>query len=304
MTVVPYRQVLRANGLEFSATRAGPVGGELVVCMHGFPDSPATFRHQLPALAEAGFDVVAPYLRGYEPGSQPDDGDYDLMALASDVVCWLDDLGVDRAHLVGHDWGAVIAYVVATHYPHRVRSAAALAIPPLARIPAAVRRVPRQFLRSWYMTWFQMPWLAERSLAARDWRMIRRLWTAWSPSYQIDAVDWAEVKATFEQPGVGSAALAYYRQNATPPVMLGFRHPRAMLEPVVGVRTLIVNGAEDGCMDRRLFGHGIRAGDFPAGVVHEEVTAAGHFVHLEHPDRVNDLLRRHLSEADSPHVGG
>ncbi len=145
MTAPPYQQTLQASGLEFSALRAGPVGGELVVLSHGFPDTPTTFGHHLTALASEGFDVIASYLRAYERGSQPSDGNYDLMAMASDVVGWLNCLGIERAHVVGHDWGAAITYVVAAHHPQRVKSATALAIPPLAQIPLAVRRVPRRW---------------------------------------------------------------------------------------------------------------------------------------------------------------
>ncbi|MCP5026893.1 MAG: alpha/beta hydrolase [Actinomycetia bacterium] len=286
---------LGANGLEFSATGAGPADGELVLCLHGFPDTPSTFRNQITAFADAGFTVVAPRLRGYEPSSQPADGDHGLMALAADVIGWLDDLGVEQAHLVGHDWGAVIAYVVAAHHPHRVHTATALAIPPLARIPSAVRRLPRQLARSWYMTFFQIPKLADQSLQARHWKLMRRLWRTWSPGYTMAPEEWAELETTFEQPGVVASALAYYRQNATPPIMLGLRHPPAMSEATITVPTLIVNGSDDACMDRRLFALSIHDDDFPAGVEHVEVSGAGHFLHLEQPELVNELILRHLS---------
>jgi pimeloyl-ACP methyl ester carboxylesterase len=246
-------------------------------------------------LAGLGFDVVAPRLRGYEPSSQPHDNDYDVMSLATDVIGWLDDLEVERAHLVGHDWGAVIAYVVAAQHPHRVRTATTMAIPPLARIPSAVRRVPRQLLRSWYMTWFQMPWLSDRSLRAGDWQLVRRLWRTWSPGYSLTAGEWDELRDMFEQEGVASGSLAYYRQNATPPIMLGLRRPAAMTQPAIAVPTLIISGAEDGCMDRRLFGLSLHEADFPEGVEHVEIPDVGHFMHLEQPEVVNELLGRHVT---------
>ncbi len=294
MSATPHRLTLHANDLEFSATRTGPADGDSVFCLHGFPDTPATFRALTSALADQGFDVLVPHLRGYEPSSQPADGDYDLMSIASDVVGWLDDLGIDQAHVIGHDWGAVVVYVVAAHHPERVKTATALAIPPLARIPDAVRRVPRQLLRSWYMTWFQLPWLSDQSLQARDWLLLRRLWRSWSPGYSITADELAELRSTFEQPGVVSSALAYYRQNATPAIMTGLRHPPAMSESKITVPTLIVNGAQDGCMDRRLFDASIDPDDFPAGVEHVELPNAGHFLHLERPVLVNELIARHL----------
>ncbi len=294
MTGSPAQGTLQANGLVFSVLQAGS-DGELVICLHGFPDTPHTFRHQLSALAAAGYQTIAPYLRGYEPQSQPADGDYNLVTLASDVIGWLDDLGVERAHVVGHDWGAVIGYVTAARHPDRVHSLSALAIPPLSRIPEAVRRVPWQLQRSWYMTWFQLRGLAERSVSVGDMRLIRYLWGAWSPGYEIDNAEWEALKEAFGQPGVVSAALAYYRQNATPPIMLGLRNPPAMAETEISVPTLIVNGADDGCMDRRLFQHTIRVDDFPAGVEYVELADAGHFLHLEQPMRINQLLLQHIS---------
>lgn len=291
------RETLAIGDLTFSMDRAGTPGGDVVVCLHGFPDTSATFRHQLAALADAGFDALAPTLRGYEPGSQPADGDYDVMTLAGDVIGWLDALDVERAHLVGHDWGAVITYVVAAHHPERLLSATALAIPPLPRIPDAVRRVPRQLLRSWYMTWFQVRGIADRSARAADWRLIRRLWRSWSPGYEMTDDEWVGLRATFEQPGVLPAALAYYRQNATPPLLLGLRTTPAMAPTPIRVPVLIAHGADDGCMDRRLFAPSIHLEDFPAGVEHVEIPDAGHFLQLERPDAVTDLILDHLAAA-------
>ena len=287
--------VLRASGLEFSALEYGPADGSLVLCLHGFPDSPSTFRHQVQPLVEAGFRVVAPTLRGYEPSSQPADGDYSLMALADDVVGWLDDLDVEQAHLVGHDWGAAIVYVAAARVPTRVSTATALAIPPLARIPGALRHVPRQLQRSWYMNFFQLRGVADRALVARDWRLLRRLWRDWSPGYEMSAAEWEELRGQFEQPGVVGATLAYYRQNATPPVLLGVRSSPVMELTEIAAPTLILHGADDGCMDRRLFEHAVVVEDFVAGGEGLEGEGAGHFLHLERPDVVNAAILAHLN---------
>ncbi len=287
-------KTLPVNGLMFSAVVAGPEHGPVVICLHGFPDSPTTFRLQLGPLVDAGFRVVLPTLRGYEPTSQPDDGDYSLTTLASDVVGWLDELGADQAHIVGHDWGAAIAYVVAARHPDRVASLTTLAIPPLARIPQALRHVPRQLQRSWYMTFFQLRGIADRALVAGEWRLMRRLWRDWSPSYTLSDEEWEVLREQFEAPGVVKASLAYYRQNATPPLLLGLRSTPAMEAVPIAARTLIMHGNEDGCMDRRLFSHTVVDDDFPSGVRVVEVDGAGHFLHLERPAEVNDALVGHL----------
>lgn len=267
----------------------------LVICLHGFPDSPATFRSQVEPLAAAGYRVVVPTLRGYEPSSQPADGDYSLIALADDVVAWLDDLGVDQAHLIGHDWGAAIVYAAASRHGDRVLTATSLAIPPLARIPVAVRRVPKQLVLSWYMTFFQLRGVAERAVRANNWWLLRRLWRAWSPGYELAEADWQVLRTQFEMPGVLDAALGYYRANATPPILLGVRTTPAMRLTKIGAPTLIVNGVDDGCMHPRLFDAAIDTGDFSAGVRHVPIEGAGHFVHLERPEVVNELLISHLA---------
>jgi len=298
----PTSITLTTAGLDFTALErtTRPTGNPdrpVVLCLHGFPDSPATFRRQFGPLADAGYRVIAPTLRGYEPSSQPPDGDYSLITLADDVVGWLDHLGVERAHLVGHDWGAAIVYVAAARHPERVRTAAALAVPPLARIPAAIGRVPRQLQRSWYMTFFQLRGLSERALAAGDWWLLRRLWRTWSPAYTLSSDEWAERRRLFERPGVTTSALAYYRQNATPPILLGLRSTPAMELTEVPVPMLIGHGADDGCMDRRLFDHTIRPGDHPAGIERIEVDGAGHFLHLERPEAVNAAIIDHLARS-------
>jgi pimeloyl-ACP methyl ester carboxylesterase len=120
--------VLQRGDLRFTAYAAG--SGPLVLCVHGFPDNARTFRRQFAPLVAAGYRVVAATIRGYEPGSQPRDGDYRIESLAGDIVAWIDGLGEERAHLVGHDWGAVMAYVACARAPQRFRSLTALGIPP------------------------------------------------------------------------------------------------------------------------------------------------------------------------------
>ena len=285
---------LEANGLTFSAVGAGDPRGELVLFIHGFPDDLNTFEHQLTAVGDAGYHAVSVGLRGYEPSAQPQDGDYSLAAIATDVVGWMDALGADKAHLVGHDWGAAVTYMAAAHHHERLLSATALAIPPLARIPEAIRRVPRQFQRSWYMNWLQLPGLGPVSTRAKDWFLLRHLWRSWSPGYMVDSGRWARVRKTFGQPGVLDAAIAYYRQNATPPIMLGLKSTPATIPTPMAVPVLIINGVNDGCMDRRLYAKAIIEDDFPCGVRHEELDRAGHFVHWEQPDAVNEALIEHL----------
>jgi pimeloyl-ACP methyl ester carboxylesterase len=127
-------RMVAANGLEFGLLEAGE--GPLVLCLHGFPDSAHTWRHLLPALAEAGFHAVAPFLRGYAPTAVPDDACYSIGALVADAVALHQALDGDgQAVLIGHDWGAEAAYGAAAFAPDRWRRVVTLGVPPLALDP-------------------------------------------------------------------------------------------------------------------------------------------------------------------------
>lgn len=289
----PKTITLGHGGLAFSALACGfdaDPGAPVVLCLHGFPDDARSFRFQLPALAAQGFRVVAPMLRGYEPSSQPPDGDYSLEALARDVVAWVDELGERRVHLVGHDWGAAVTYLAGATAPERFHSLTTLAVPHSARLVEAVRKVPSQLARSWYMTFFQLRGVADWAVERDDWALVRRLWRDWSPGYELPADEWASLRRTFEAPGVKQAMLAYYRQNASPAVLLGWKKTPATTLTRVPVRTLAITGADDGCMDTRLWDHAFVDEDFPMGALVKRIDAAGHFVHQERPELVNALL--------------
>jgi len=298
-------QLTLPNGpLTFSALGCGMAanaGRPLVLCLHGFPDNPQTFKHQLPALADAGYRAIAPTLRGYEPSSQPADGDYTVATMARDVLAWLDGLGEERVHLVGHDWGAAITYAAGSLAPERFASLTTIAVPHSPRFFEGVKRVPGQLQRSWYMSFFQLRGLADWALERNDWALVRRLWRTWSPGAEPDEAEWAELRATFEAPGVKKAMLAYYRQNASPSVALGWKASEAMKLTIVPVRTLAITGADDGCIDTRMYDHTFDERDFPAGFRIERIAGAGHFVQREQPDEVTALLLEWLgAEAEAP----
>ena len=136
--------------------------GPLVVLLHGFPEFWWSWRHQIPALAEAGFRVVALDLRGYAQSDAPPRWrDYRMELLAGDVAGLIDALGEERAHVVGHDWGAAVAWMVATLHPERVERLAILNVPHPETMLRTLRTSPQQLRHSWYMFFFQIPWLPE-----------------------------------------------------------------------------------------------------------------------------------------------
>lgn len=284
---LPGLRVLRSQGLKFTADEAGE--GPLVLCLHGFPDHRGSWRHQLPALAESGYHVLAPNLRGYEPSSQPADGQYRLAEIAGDVAAWVDDLGAGRVHLIGHDWGAAVAMVTANLIPDRVASLTTLAVPPLHRIGAMLRHRPSALVNLSYMAFFQLPSIPERTLLAREGRYIRRLWATWSPTWTCPEPEMQAVLDTLGRPGVQHAALAYYRQLPDLLSRVG-RRSWGLLRARVMVPTMTITGALDGCMPSELYDVAISPDHFASEIRVERLEGAGHFPHQERPDRINRLL--------------
>lgn len=293
---------LSVGGLQFTALEGSRATARdrkkpLVLCLHGFPDHHRTWRLQIPALVEAGFRVVAPLLRGYEPSSQPIDDDYHTIRMVEDVLGFIEYLGCLRVHLVGHDWGALVGYQVAARAPERLASLTTMAVPHPRRLPslAGLRLLSRQLRNSWYMLFFQLRVVSDAVLKRNDFALVERLWRDWSPDFTPPAEEIRLLKRTLRQPGVAAAALRYYR-DMFDPLSRAAGESRGLLRAPVPVPTLALTGARDGCLDTRLFDL-MRAEDFPRGLSMRRIAGAGHFLHQERPDEVNQLLiawlRRH-----------
>ncbi|HEY2641824.1 MAG TPA: alpha/beta hydrolase [Streptosporangiaceae bacterium] len=282
-------KVMGGNGLQFGYLSVGDAAAPLALCLHGFPDSARTWRHLLPVLADLGYHAVAPFMRGYAPTEVPADGAYQLGALVADAVALHDAFGADdRAVLIGHDWGAMTAYGAIACEPGRWRRAVTLAVPPLAGLAGAFFDY-EQLRRSFYIFLFQTP-LAEVALAAGDLAFVDGLWRDWSPGYG-GASDAALAKDCIRDPANLAAAVGYYRAMLDPS-----RHqPRYAAEQAatdgssgVGCPVLYLHGARDGCLGAELAGPA--AAFLPPGSRHELIEEAGHFLHLERPDLVNELI--------------
>lgn len=280
---------VRANGLSFAVQRSGPRDAPLALLVHGFPDTPATWRHLTPRLVEAGYRVVAPWTRGYAPTEVPADPITEPARLTTDLNALHDALGGDGdAVLVGHDWGAVAAARAAATAPERWRRVVTLAVPP-ERILAR-QRDPSQLWRSRYLLAAQLPG-AERRMLAPD--ALAQLWRRWSPGYEPKTADLDPLAASLRSPGVPEAVLGYYR---------GFRRAvvagRALTPkvPLPDQPHLILHGRDDGCIGAGLAE--AAAGWLPHSESHVEVVDdAGHFLHLEAPDLVGERILDHLGPA-------
>jgi pimeloyl-ACP methyl ester carboxylesterase len=278
----------------------GPDDGPVALCLHGFPDTAYGWRKVAPVLAEAGWKVVAPFMRGYGPSSIPADGSYHVGALMDDALRLLQAVGpTGRDVIIGHDWGAMAASGVAALPDNPFKKAVIMSVPPLAsfqplgRVPDAgklLAQLPRQALRSWYMMYFQLPWFPERSAS---W-VVPRLWKTWSPGYDA-AEDLRHVDAAIGAPDRWRAALGYYRATirmSKPPAQYAELHKHWLLPPVLP--SLYLHGTDDGCA----------APDYirwvrevlPEGSAAHVVESGGHFLQLDQPDvtaaRILDFVGR------------
>ena len=232
---------------------AGPRGAPALVYLHGFPDHPPTARAFLAHLATRR-TIIAPFLRGDAPS--PRVGPYDLESLADDVLELIDD--GEPVDLVGHDWGAVIAYVVAARAPERLRQVVTLAVPHPFTLLRRLRALA-QLRRSWYMLGVQLP-------GSR--RLVDRLWRAWSPGFALPDDDRRALAATLDSSW--PAPTRYYTDFIRRP-------PRRT--PPIRVPVLQLHGANDGCI--------LPPGDRDArrfeDRTYDVVPNVGHFLHLEDP---------------------
>ncbi|MFK7918056.1 MAG: alpha/beta fold hydrolase [Ilumatobacter sp.] len=265
----------------------------LVVCAHGFPDTAHTWRFLMPALEAAGFRVAAPFLRGYAPSDVPADGCVQTGASAMDLIALHDAFdGDDRAVLVGHDWGASIVYSAAAFAPDRWAKVVALAVPPAGSMGLAFATNTEQLKKSWYMFFFQHP-LADLVVPADDLAFIDMIWADWSPGYEA-AVDLAHVKDSLREPANLSAAIGYYRATLGG---VGVRDEFADVQAAGSLAPpqplLYLHGRNDGCIGPEVAESARAMVDDTATI--EILDGLAHFLHLEDPTAVNNLILEFLA---------
>jgi len=255
-------------GVEYEVTGQG----RPVVLLHGFPDSGRLWRHQVPALAGAGFQVIVPDLRGYGRSGKPDAVEaYSLPLLAGDVMAILTELNIAKAHMVGHDWGAALAWALASLAPGNVDHLVALSV----GNPVTFRRTLAQREKSWYMLLFQFPGIAERWLSEDNWANFR----AWARH-----PDTEQVIAELEANGSLTPALNWYRANVPPESWVG---PPIQLPPVQAPAMGVWSTGDLALTEAQMTDSATNV----AGVWrYERLDGPGHWMQLEAPDQVNALL--------------
>ena len=277
---------ISTNGIRLHVVQTGPVTGPLVLLLHGFPEFWYGWRHQLPALAAAGYRVWAPDLRGYNESEKPQGiAAYRLEVLAADIIGLMDAAGQEQACLVGHDWGGVITWWIAIHAPQRLQRMVVINAPHGAAMRQQLRRHPAQWLRSAYVGWFQLPWLPELVTRVGRGRLLVRALQQSSRPGTFTPADLERYREAWSQPQALRAMLNWYRA-------LLRRPPQRPTSGPVTVPTLLLWGANDRFLGREMAHASLEQCQQGQLVMFEEAT---HWVHHEQSVRVNGLLETFLS---------
>ncbi len=286
MTVSEHR--VDVDGTTLVLTEAGPPDGPPVLLLHGFPDSRRMWAPQVEALAAAGHRVLAPDLRGYGDSDRPADvGAYAMRHLIADVIGLLDARGVERTAVVGHDWGAVLAWALVGAHPERVERLVAVSVGhSAARAGAGLA----QQVRGSYILAFLVPGLAERLLPAGGWWWLRRAWGGRTPQ---EAPGLARQIADLSRPGALTAALSWYRANiplprpTVPGRRAGAEVPRPARRPVACPVMGIWSTGDPALTEDQMTG----TARFVAGMWrYERIEGAGHWIADDAPDELSALL--------------
>ncbi len=282
--------IVPVNGLNLHVVQAGPPDGPLVILLHGFPEFWYAWRKQIGFLAEQGYRVWAPDQRGYNLSDKPASiADYGLDRLAADVKGLIEAAGRSKALLVGHDWGAIVAWWTASVHPTFIERLVVLNVPHPALASRIARRSPTQLLKSWYIFFFQLPLLPEKMFKRRNWSLGTNSLVKSSRRGTFSESDLNEYRRAWAQPGAIGSMINYYRaavrfQPAKLPATFRLSMPVMILW---GVKDAFLNsvGASTSteiCQDVRLV-------YFPK---------ATHWLQHEEGDRVNGLLHEFFHQPE------
>jgi pimeloyl-ACP methyl ester carboxylesterase len=280
------------NGVRLHTVCAGPKDSSKppVILLHGFPEFWYGWRHQIPALAAAGFRVTAPDMRGYNTSDKPRCVvEYRIEKLVADLVGLIDHVG-GHAHVVGHDWGGIVAWYTAMWAPQKVKRLVILNAAHPAAYLRELRR-PRQLLKSWYVFGFQLSWLPEAIIRSNDFRLLRKLFSKEPVRDEaFSATDIDRYVEAFRQPGALTSAINYYRAA----LRSGPDKLKRRIIPI-HIPTLLIWGEKDRYMVKET------TEGLESLVPHLQVRRfpnATHWIQHDEPERVNALLVEHLNAID------
>ena len=285
-------EYLETNGIRLHTILVGPKSGVPVILLHGFPENWRCWIHQIPALVDAGFRVIVPDQRGYNLSDKPRGiKSYRVDELVKDILGLIDSLGYEKVNLVGHDWGANVAWMLAYQHPDRLQRLGILNAPHPLVMRRFVTRDFEQMRRSWYVFFFQLPWLPEIGMRAGNWRRAVR---ALRGSGKIDTFtdeEIAKYKDAWSQPGAMTAMINWYRA-----VRYQSKLPREMQ---IKVPTLMMWGVKDVALTHRMARPSIDHCDDGKLIFFPDST---HWVQHEAAEEVNHYLMDFLLDRASKEV--
>ena len=268
------------SDVRLHAVAAGPKDGPVVILLHGFPEFWYGWHRQTEPLAASGFRVIVPDQRGYNLSSKPSGvAAYALLELVSDVIAIADQLGQEKIFLAGHDWGAAVAWSTALLHPQRLARLVVLNVPHPSVMRKFLSTRPRQLLRSWYMFFFQLPWLPEAFFSALNFRTGTRALLRSSRPGTFSAEDLAQYRAAWSQPGAITAMINWYRAL--------FRVRVKFPDKTVRVPTRILWGERDAFLLAEMAQESLR---YCTSAELCTFANATHWLQHEEPARVSELL--------------
>jgi pimeloyl-ACP methyl ester carboxylesterase len=275
-------QSIRVNGMNMNVVVEGT--GPAVLLLHGFPDSAYLWRNQIPVLAGAGYQVIAPDLRGFgETDAPAGKGSYTMDIIVRDITSLMDVLGIEKACVAGHDWGAIAGWYLAIGHPGRVERYAAVSVGhPGAFASAGLE----QKIRSWYAGAFQLRGIAEMAARLHDWLLVRKL-TRDHP----EAAHWI---SDLQREGRLTAGMNWYRANFIR-MLLGDESPSKV--PVLGIWS-----TGDSYLTERQMKNSVRYVEAPW--TYERIEGSSHWIPLDAPDRLNSILLDFFGQAFDRNLAG
>jgi pimeloyl-ACP methyl ester carboxylesterase len=278
---------IESNGIRLHVVKAGPKDGPLVILLHGFPEYWRGWDKQIDPLANAGFRLLIPDQRGYNLSDKPDGVDsYLIGTLARDVIGLIDATGREKAYLVGHDWGAAVAWHVASRYPERLEKLAILNVPhPLVMVDTLLRS-PRQMLKSWYIFFFQTPRFPEWIMSHRKFTLMRRMMHASANPGTFNESDLDHYVQAWSQTGALTAMLNWYRAMFRGSLR-AFRRSGKSRSARITLPTLILWGEKDIALSREMAQPSIELCEQGKLIFFEN---ASHWVQHDEAERVTALL--------------
>ena len=272
---------IETNSIRLHVVQAGLKSGIPVVLLHGFPEFWYGWRKQIPALVEAGCRVIVPDQRGYNLSDKPKEvNNYRIDELVKDIIGLIDALEYEKVNLVGHDWGAVVAWALANQHPDRLHKLGIMNVPHPAVMRRFLLRDLEQMRRSWYVFFFQLPWLPEAGFRANDWRRVANILRSTSNMGSFKEEDILQYKEAWSQPGAMTAMINWYRAV--------IQHmPTLPEDPRINIRTLMMWGINDVALTHRMARPSMDYVEDGNLILFPEAT---HWVHLDAAEEVNHYL--------------